>query len=52
MLSAYSSDDLEGEAEGGFVCGFEEGLEGFFQILAFGNMPKVKHLTHFNYQGR
>jgi len=49
-LSCNCSDYLQGEAEGGFVCGFEEGLNGIFKVFASCDMAKVKHLPHFYFK--
>jgi len=43
-LSGDSSDDFQGEAEGGFVGGFGEGLKSFFEFLLSEDMPEIKHL--------
>jgi hypothetical protein len=33
LLSADCPDDLGGEAESGFVCGFDKGLKGFLKVF-------------------
>ncbi len=44
-LSNNSSDDFEGEAEGGFVREFGKGLNGFLQFLLAEDMPEIKYLV-------
>ena len=48
-LSVDCADELGGEAEGGFVCGFDKGLKGFLQFLMVFYMPEIKHLPHLYY---
>jgi hypothetical protein len=41
LLSAECADELGGEAEGGFVCGFDKGLKEFLQFLMVFYMPDL-----------
>jgi hypothetical protein len=40
-LSDYCADDFRGEAEDGFVGGFDESLQGYHQFLMVFYMPDL-----------
>ncbi len=46
-LSTDCSYYFQRKAKGGFICGFGEVLEGFFEFLPADGMPEVKHLPNF-----
>ncbi len=41
-LSADCPDEFQGKAEGGFIGGFENALNGFSQFLMTFHVPEIK----------
>lgn len=51
LLSDDCPNDFGSKAEGGFVCGFNKGLQGCLNILMTFHIPEIKHLPHFDLKG-
>lgn len=50
-LSANCPDEFQGKAEGWFIGGFDNALDGFFQFFPAFHMPEIKHLPYFHFKG-